>query len=404
MKATNTFFEHKRDWSKIKDEILCAYLKPYLAKVTHTRKPIIIADCFAGKGKFDDGEKGSPLLILEAIYDHFKIANDAKIKAVFIEKKYFSELQQNISQGVNVTLLEGSYEEKVEYFIKNNSANGQNLFLYVDPYGIKSIKFSYFSQITKKDLNTVELLLNFNTKGFLREACRLLKQNDPDSDRSDSQDLAYESDVNCPELMDEIAGGTYWRDLTAKYCQKHFNMQTAEEMLVSEYCKKLKLVFRYVVNIPIKDKLSNVPKYRMIFGGNHEDGLILMADNMNKRWKDFRETERNGQQLLIECDFPDFLSMDNCWNIKARIPDLVVGKMCLKSLLVGLIEEYGIAFSTSKLKEIIKELDNNSLIISRVPSHSKQNRPFHGMEHNEKEYIVYIERKNQPQPQQIRLL
>ena len=57
------FFEKKREWSKIKDKIVAYYLKPYAAKILQNQKPLKIIDCFAGKGKFDDGEKGSPKII-----------------------------------------------------------------------------------------------------------------------------------------------------------------------------------------------------------------------------------------------------------------------------------------------------------------------------------------------------
>ena len=57
------FFEVKRPWSKIKDQILGAYLKPYLAKVKQLGKPIVLIDGFAGKGRFRDGSDGSPLIM-----------------------------------------------------------------------------------------------------------------------------------------------------------------------------------------------------------------------------------------------------------------------------------------------------------------------------------------------------
>lgn len=71
MKATDNFFASKRTWSTLKDEILISYLRPYLAKISHTGFPIMIADCFAGKGRFDDGEPGSPILIATAIEEAY---------------------------------------------------------------------------------------------------------------------------------------------------------------------------------------------------------------------------------------------------------------------------------------------------------------------------------------------
>ena len=57
------FFDKKKPWSRYKDSILDYYLEPYLAKVARIGKPIVIVDCFAGAGKYEDGELGSPLII-----------------------------------------------------------------------------------------------------------------------------------------------------------------------------------------------------------------------------------------------------------------------------------------------------------------------------------------------------
>ena len=58
------FFKNKNEWSVIKDKLLGCYLTPYFQKVLHTGKPIFYVDCFAGKGKFEDGNDGSPLIAL----------------------------------------------------------------------------------------------------------------------------------------------------------------------------------------------------------------------------------------------------------------------------------------------------------------------------------------------------
>ena len=64
-KKNDDFFVEKKPWSEVKDQLLGCYLKPYVAKILHTHKPLVYVDCFAGKGKFDDGKQGSPLIALE---------------------------------------------------------------------------------------------------------------------------------------------------------------------------------------------------------------------------------------------------------------------------------------------------------------------------------------------------
>ena len=65
MSHTKDFFKAKKPWSILKDQILDYYLAPYIAKILKTGKPLIIIDCFAGKGRFDDDEIGSPIIITQ---------------------------------------------------------------------------------------------------------------------------------------------------------------------------------------------------------------------------------------------------------------------------------------------------------------------------------------------------
>ena len=46
MGAARNFFAKKHEWSEIKDSILGAYLRPYLAKIARTGKAVRVADCF----------------------------------------------------------------------------------------------------------------------------------------------------------------------------------------------------------------------------------------------------------------------------------------------------------------------------------------------------------------------
>ncbi len=69
---SDTFFKEKKPWSKYKDFILDYYLTPYIAKVKNIKRPILIIDCCAGPGKFEDGTEGSPLIITKHIVESRK--------------------------------------------------------------------------------------------------------------------------------------------------------------------------------------------------------------------------------------------------------------------------------------------------------------------------------------------
>ena len=63
MNAEKDFFKGKKPWSEIKDAVIGSYLPPYLRKVAQLEKHIVLVDAFAGRGKYEDGSAGSPLMI-----------------------------------------------------------------------------------------------------------------------------------------------------------------------------------------------------------------------------------------------------------------------------------------------------------------------------------------------------
>ena len=48
MTQNKKFFDRKREWSTVKDNLLTYYLKPYFTKILATGKLIIYIDGFAG--------------------------------------------------------------------------------------------------------------------------------------------------------------------------------------------------------------------------------------------------------------------------------------------------------------------------------------------------------------------
>jgi len=395
MSGTDQFFEKKQAWSKIKDDVLRTYLEPYLAKVSQLRCPIRIADCFAGKGRFGDGEPGSPLIIYEAIQKQLAHPdNRAEIKAVFIEKEHLVALQENVPAADWVVFLEGEYEQRMANFISQYNAQRKSLFLYVDPFGIKSLRFSHFQQIREKQFISVELLLNLNAFGFLREGCRLLGL---EMQHEEEEPLEYAPDVNSPERLDEIAGGSYWQDIVREFYARKISMRTAEEQFVKKYCEQLGSIFDHVIETPIKAKLSHIPKYHIIFGTNHADGLLLMADTMSKRWETFREESRGHESYLFQMDFPDASKQGACWNLDREVLAELDGDVELKELLVRLVQRLGISFSTRQYKDCLKRLEGSQISVRRVPELTPTGKVISGWEHKGKDYKIYISRKLQCQ-------
>ena len=383
MAIKGSFFAEKREWSKLKDQILDHYLSPYFEKIIHTGRPTRIADCFAGKGRFDDGKVGSPLIIGHHIARMLARTPAPDVKAIFIEQKYAAELSANLANYPGCKVIDGEYEQSIRKFLSSGTDRNRNYFFYVDPYGIKSLDFSHFANLKKIGFKSIELLLNMNSTGFLREGCRLLNLQREIPTWAD--ELDYEADgKNTPERMDDIAGGNYWRSILVNFQSGAIDFHQAEEQFISAYTAQLGGQFKYVVQIPIKERSHHMPKYRLVFATDHHDGFFLMADEMHAAWRVLLEQEKGGQLYLFDDTELDSLTGPT---IQDKIVAELRTPLNLRDLLSRLVTKHGIAHTTGEYKKAIKEKDDIFKIV-RDPALTAKGRPSRSMDHNAVEITV----------------
>ena len=303
-KKNDDFFAEKKPWSKVKDELLGCYFQPYVQKILYTYKPLVYVDCFAGKGKFDDGNPGSPIIALNIIDDCLSkttISQKPKIEKFFIDLNYASELQENLKSYNDVTIISGRYEDKIDEILENKK--DYNVFLYIDPYGIKALDCLKFDKLANNRFKSIELLINMNSFGFLREACRVqgiqFKTDDNFADLIEYEPSIFEVTNNSlqvsKEKLNNIAGGDYWIEIIEKYKNHQLSGYEAEELFSEQYCKRLRRSYPYVLNMPIRLQQGQHTKYRMIHATKHKDGCLLMVDNICNRWELLRDMQNSGQ-------------------------------------------------------------------------------------------------------------
>ncbi len=292
---SEAFFKEKRPWSKYKDFILDCYLTPYIAKVKNLKRPILIIDCCAGPGNFEDGTEGSPMIIAKHIVE--SLSNGIEIKGLFLEKKkkYFKSLE-NLMQPYNA-FIKVQQTDFTSYLAKiAEMAQSHTVFLYVDPYGITELIFDELSKIYEqinKSGASVEVLMNFNSPGFVRCGLVALEMESAliDSELSDEFDDESLSDIQglTPQQMDEIAGGDYWRVIVAA---SNLSFSEKEQKIGELYANQMNKYYPITVDYPIKAKYHHKkPKYRLIYGTRHPDGIFLMNDIMYDARERFLKSE-----------------------------------------------------------------------------------------------------------------
>lgn len=371
-KNTDEFFIKKREWSKVKDQILECYLKPYFSKIKITKKGIVYIDGFAGKGKFDDGSDGSPL-IAHSIGEEILLNSD--IKYIFIENQYSQELINNVNKFGDCEVINGNYEDNIEKII--DSSYGKNVFLYIDPFGIRNIKYHYLKKMNTSGLHSAEFLMNLNSFGFIREGCRLMRLilENIDNDYEKSIDYQEETTKNTIENMNSFAGGDYWQSIITRLKNKSINGFQAEKEFSNIYCDMVKkeCKFKYVINIPIRTKCGTPPKYRLVFGTNNIDAIILMNDNMCNRFEEIKNIQNCGCiTLFMENSENEIISKDV---IRNNLYELISENYVdYYDLFISYINKHGIT-KTSIINSCLKELELEQMIsIKREPASTQKGK------------------------------
>lgn len=392
-KKNDDFFKEKKPWSIVKDELLACYLKPYFQMILATRRPTIFVDCFAGKGKFDDGNDGSPIIALNTINECLRQSkiNNYGIYSYFIDLHYADELSENLSEYSGFKVVSGKYEEQIYHILSDKQ--GCNVFLYIDPYGVKALECSKFDQLALDKFYSVELLINFNSFGFIRAACAAMgtvfeeEYIMQDLDEYDSS--AYDSSERSRNSLDDIAGGDYWRDIIESYKLKSIDGFEAERQFADQYCKRLQRHYKFVLNMPIRIKKGQQPKYRMVHATNHSKGCLLMVDNMQNRWELLKSMQNERQMTFWSEDFENQpLSDKYIITAVEEYYSKFSEWVSLDESLAGFYVENGVIAPTSSIKNMLVDLEGRSLmLIERTPKKTRKDRLSTFMSENRKQKV-----------------
>jgi three-Cys-motif partner protein len=145
--------------SKAKVALYGLYLEKYLNILSRTSsvERIFIFDLFCGEGIYHNGEKGSPIIALDKIKEHYLFNNlTCPNMTIWFNDLGESEIEDGISKISRVQRLEQSFglpkNVKVEYFQENyatlcpkavtvfNAAKRAKGLFFIDPYAYKIIK------------------------------------------------------------------------------------------------------------------------------------------------------------------------------------------------------------------------------------------------------------------------
>ena len=251
------------------------------------------------------------------------------------------------------------------------------------PYGIKALNHKFFDELAmSKKYNSVELLINLNSFGFIREGCRVLGVNFGDEtvleDLIEYESTKLEKNEKSVDLLNEIAGGDYWQDIIQKKNRGLIDTKEAEREFAEKYCERLRDNYKYVLNMPLRIKKGQAPKYRMVHATNHVYGCLLMVDNICKRWQLMKYIQTSGQMNLFSEDIDNNIidDMELSEKVEAHIKKYQNLER-LNDVLADFFMINGPICTTGKVKDVYKILEKEGKIdVFREPAFTdKRKKP-----------------------------
>ena len=395
-KNQSEYFKAKQVWSKTKDSILGCYLAPFFSKVIPFSKDgIVYVDAFAGAGVFEDGEPGSPLIALGELRGAMsKQRQYPPIKIIFAEKdaNIRAKLEAVVRKSAGKTgYLQGdhlcfanSFEQAIALSSQAELRAGRQpstFFYYIDPYGIKDFSLDLVAESPAP--SHTEVLLNFNTPGFIRDARATLKVALTEQDEDIVWSAAFAEDVPTTtrvERLSEAIGSEGWIELVTAYGRSEITHKQLEIELSTLLCKNAQSYYRYITNMPIRDvsvkrEDNGAIKYRLIHMTNNPDGCVLMNDNMIKRNRDEQVLQQ--QLFLVDVNGNDIDPNTISSAMRKAVMNLPLNKpVSMWAILADVITQIGVFDkSTAVLKAYLGPLIEEGLVERVEKLTPKTNKP-----------------------------
>jgi len=266
------FWQNKQDWSRRKHLVLEYYLPPLVAKFSKVSegkqgvRRIVIVDGFAGRGEYEDGTAGSPMLICQVAdrAEQWKPPAQVSIYNIEQDPDNFTHLEQCtrpwVKKGV-VTNLQGRFQQHLSAILEATSNFPMLAFL--DPFKPTDLAFPDFAPLLKRPLT--EILLIFHTDGIKR--------------------MLGGGHVK-KETLDKAFGNNKWRQLP---------MHPTDQEIVQAVAQNLKRMSNCGVYAhAIRERLGSRVKYHILFLTRHPDAARLMNEAFVKE----KQALLQGQQVF----------------------------------------------------------------------------------------------------------
>lgn len=165
--------------TKAKHDILVKYLQAWFGIMGNSQydKKVGVLDGFAGPGVYENGEPGSPVLVLEALLDHVLFSRWSDTKFVFLfneqDPDRYASLESVVESlsgrwkpwpaNVHVGAKNRAFSELAKELLPEENKRLVPLFAFIDPFGYKDAPIDLIAQLLAYDKAELFIYFDFNS-------------------------------------------------------------------------------------------------------------------------------------------------------------------------------------------------------------------------------------------------
>lgn len=253
-----------QEHTRVKHELLDKYLGGWLPILGSQNKRLAVIDGFAGRGEYNDGSVGSPVIIIRKAEELISQGRVSEVVCVLVEKNKDNAkalekvLNANKSKNEGIKVrgpLNQDFEESAIELIESVNGNMIPSFWLIDPFGFSGMSFDTVKKIMS--MKQSEVFINL----MLRDISRFLTH--PKLD----------------DLFDDLFGTREWRRIVMQKTKGIAKEQQLRDLYVAQLRKIGCKVTTF--RVCMDEKVQTL--YYMIHATKHPKGRWLMKDVMDKQ-------------------------------------------------------------------------------------------------------------------------
>lgn len=287
MSRNDDFFATKKSEAVFKHGILSRYPAVFAAKAGMNVRDhrVTFLDGYAGPGRYDDGEPGSPLLLVESAR---QVESFRSVRGIFVERNdaHFANLAQVLSEVECVrepVLFHRSLDDCLPEIL--DLVKDDALFAFLDPFG-PALDFHLIRSglLSRPARPSTEVLLHISVSAVARMGGQLRTA------RADGKPLTGSS-LATARRLNRFLGGEWWQQHFAAVSGKDDGYQATQAALTvaDTYRDMITAATGFMsMSMPVRPRPNLLPRYVLALFTRHVEGVWCFADALGKAGVDWR--------------------------------------------------------------------------------------------------------------------